>query len=244
MPAPTTIPFALHAHLAPRPELRDWLQKQLQRVTIPSRATLQRRLWKEFPGEPLMVPSELYPAFWTWDRESDAREVLLEMYGFENKVGLNERLRQISRALKAFDATPKPTDTPFSLQSAEILLQLDAVRADVNGDQLEVVEQTEPVEPEVSPLVPVPKVKRPPPAKITTRLPTQHTEHHGQPESAASESSLAGTSGFCSGVTKRNTPCKMRCHRTTAFCKQHQDQKDQVRQPEKEEGKEEGKEEK
>ena len=125
MPPPPIppLPYALHAHLAPKPLVRDWLQDQLVRVTLLSLGDLQRRMWKKFPNETLMVPSERYPAFWTWDRTTDERTVLLEMFGFERRSTggvLTSRLREISSALKKFDVADKPTTTTFALQSLVI----------------------------------------------------------------------------------------------------------------------------
>jgi len=142
------LPYALFHHLVDKPALRDWLQHELDKVTILSRQGLQNRLLREFPSETLMIPTDQYPVFWIWERDTDKREVLLEMFGYEKgnmtSGKLNERLRLVSKALATFDKTETPTQTAFVLQN-QVIAQLLKETNGAGGESAETEEKYAPI---------------------------------------------------------------------------------------------------
>ena len=231
------LPYAFHAHLAPNPMLRDWLQAQLLRVTLTSLSDLQCRLWLAFPHERLMVPSTDYPTFWLWDQTTDQRTVLLEMFGFERGTTpglLTSRLRDIGSALRRFDTDERPTTTPFMLQGLVINrvqarqkeLELgpnEPLEAELRVNQLVRTFELEPVR------TPPPVVEEADESKAVSSVPVsiRRGKSRAVPEKPDKKKSnaLSGQTKQCLGVVshgEQKQQCKFRSTGVTPYCAKHE----------------------
>jgi hypothetical protein len=241
---PIPLPFALHLYLSTRPDLRDWLQQHLNHVTSVKRRFIQRDLLNKFPNETLMLPTDSYPVFWTWERTSDKREVLAEMFGHEpNRWSgtLNRRLQDVARAIAKWDEMDKPVNTHFSMQSQVIqeLCKQQAEQKEENeqkesetkqhisedDDTYDPIQVGKVVSADPDTVKPV-RTRRKSRAQPKERELMDEKEQDSEPVIPKSEpvNALDTNRPKCKGHAKNGNPCRFRATLHSEYCLTHKDQ--------------------